>query len=215
VVEDVGRVLETARAAHDGNPLPDASGSLARRGRKGEVEVHVVGDGEVELAVAVVVDEGTAGAPLFSCSGDSGLLGYLFEGAIALVVEEAVFAVAGDVEIVESVVVIVSDAGALAPACGDETCLRGDIGEGAVVIVVEEVVGGFGGIVLGLCVREIGAVDEEDVGPAVAVVVENGHAGAGGDIDEPGGRRVFGRWRVGPLGEGDRRKEDERTCEAG
>ncbi len=115
-VENVRRAAETTGAAHDGNTIPDASGSLARRRRMGEVEVHVVGDGEVQLAVAVVIDEGTAGAPLFSCSSDAGLLGYLFEGAIALVMEETVFAVAGDVEVVESVVVIVPDADTLAPS---------------------------------------------------------------------------------------------------
>jgi hypothetical protein len=129
----------------------------------GEVEVHIVGDGEVELAVAVVIDEGTAGAPLFSCSGDACLLGYFFEGAIALVVKEAIFTVAGDIEIVESVVVVVPDAGALSPSRGDEAGLRGDVGEGTVVIVVEEVVGGLVEIIFGLCAWEVGAVDEEDV----------------------------------------------------
>ncbi len=78
--------------------------------------MDVVGDDEIEFAVAVVVDEGAAGAPLFAGACDSGLLGYFFEGAVALVVEEAVLAVAGDVEIVEAIVVVVADAGSLAPA---------------------------------------------------------------------------------------------------
>ena len=142
--------------------------------------MHVVGDGEVQLAVAVVIDKGTAGAPLLSCSGDAGLVCYLFEGAIALVVEESVLAVAGDVDVVVSVVVIISDADALAPSCRNKTCLRSDVGEGAVMIVVEEVVGRFVAIVLGLGAWEWSAVDEEDVRPTVAVVVENGNAGTGG-----------------------------------
>ncbi len=75
------------------------------------------------LAVAVVVDEGAAGAPLLAGAGDAGLLGDLAEGAVALVVEEAVFAVGGDVEVVEAVVVVVADAGALAPAGGGEAGL--------------------------------------------------------------------------------------------
>ena len=81
--------------------------------------MNVVGDGEIEFAVAVVVDEGAACAPLLAGASDSGLLGYLFEGAVALVVEEAIFAVAGDVEVVEAVVVVVADADSLAPAGGD------------------------------------------------------------------------------------------------
>ena len=94
--------------------------------------------------------------------------------------EEAVFAIAGDVDVVVSVVIIVPDTSTLTPSGGDETCLRGDVGEGAVAIVVEEVVGRFVLFVLGLCAWEGGAVDEEDVRPAVAVVVDNGDAGAGG-----------------------------------
>ena len=82
---------------------------------RGEIEVDVVGDDEVELAVAVVVDEGAAGAPLFAGACHSCLLGYFFEGAVALVVEETILAVAGDVEVVEAVVVIVADAGSLTP----------------------------------------------------------------------------------------------------
>ncbi len=111
VIQNVRRALEAAGAAHDRNTLPDASRGLAGRWRVREVEVNVVGNGEIQLAVAVVVDEGTAGAPLLACSSDASLLGYLLECSIALVVEEAVFAVAGDVDVVESVVVIVSNAG--------------------------------------------------------------------------------------------------------
>jgi hypothetical protein len=77
--------------------------------------VHVVGDGQVQLAVAIVVDEGAAGAPLLARTGDTCLLRNLLEGSIALVVEEAVFAIAGNVDVVESVVVIVSNAGTLSP----------------------------------------------------------------------------------------------------
>jgi hypothetical protein len=193
----------------------------------GEVEVHIVGDGEVEFAVAIVINEGTAGAPLFSCSGDAGLLGHLFEGAIALVVEEAVFAVGSDVDVVEPVVVVVPDACTLAPACRDEPCLGSDIGEGTVVIFMEEVVSGFVLFGLGLCAWQVSAVDEEDVGPAVAVVVENGDAGAGGldnvmlrldaaiaiangnsrlrrHVNEPRRGRVIGRRWIRLLREGDR-----------
>lgn len=56
-----------------------------------EVEVHVVGNGEIQFAVTVIIDECTAGAPFLTRSGDAGLLGNLFEGPISLVVEEAIF----------------------------------------------------------------------------------------------------------------------------
>ena len=97
----MGGVGEAARTAHDGGALPGAAGGFAWGGGFGEVEVHVGGDHQVELAVAVVVDEGAAGAPLVSGAGDAGLLGDFLEGAISLVVEEAALAVAGDVHVVE------------------------------------------------------------------------------------------------------------------
>ena len=118
VIDHVGRAGKAARTAHDGDAFPHATGASAGLGSCREIEVDVVGDDEIEFAVAVVVDEGAAGAPLFAGACDSGLLGYFFEGAVALVVEEAVLAVAGDVEVVEAVVVVVADAGSLTPAGG-------------------------------------------------------------------------------------------------
>ncbi len=84
--------------------------------------------------------------------------------------------------------------------------------------------GGLAGLGLGV---QLGAVDEEDVGPAVAVVVEDGDAGAGGlddvalvvlaavdvadgdaglggDVDEPGGGGVVGGGGVDLLRAGAR-----------
>ncbi len=93
------------------------------------------------------------------------------------------------------------------------------------MVVVEEMVGGCGLVGCGSCARHVGAVDEEDVGPAVTVVVEDGDAGAGGFDDvtlgfalpltsrtvmpalaatstNQAGGRVIGGWWVGLLAEG-------------
>ncbi len=140
VEEEVGGVGEAAWAAHDGGSLPGAAGGFSGGGSFGEVEVDVGGDHQVELAVAVVVDEGAAGAPLIAGAGDAGLLGNFFEGAVSLIVEEAAFAVAGDVEVVEAVIVVVADASSLAPAGGGEAGFGGDVGEGSVVVVVKQMV---------------------------------------------------------------------------
>ena len=108
----------------------------------GQIEVDIVGDGEIEFAIAVIVDEGAAGAPFLAGAGYTGLFGDLFEGAVALIVKEAIFAIARDVEVVEAVVIVVANADALSPAGGDEASLRSYVGEGAIVIVVEEMAGG-------------------------------------------------------------------------
>jgi len=96
---------------------------LYRQGRirglgGGEIHVNVIGDEEIELAVAVVVNESAAGIPALAASGDAGFFRYFGEGAVAVVVVEAVFAKVADEEIVEAVVVVVADAAALPPAGG-------------------------------------------------------------------------------------------------
>ena len=83
-------VVEAARAAHDGHAFPDAAGGFSGRRDFGEIEMDVVGDGDVELAVAVVVDKGAAGSPLLAGAGDSGFCGHFLKRPVALVVIEAV-----------------------------------------------------------------------------------------------------------------------------
>ncbi len=72
VEEDVGGAGEAAGAAHDGCALPHAARFGSRSGGGGEVEVDVVGDDEIEAAVAVVVEEGAACAPLFAGARGAG-----------------------------------------------------------------------------------------------------------------------------------------------
>src|ERR1700733_14035459 len=103
VIEDVRCALEATRATHDGNAFPDAARGLAWSWRVGEVEVYIVGDGEIEFAVAIIVNEGAARSPLFAGTGNACLLRYLLEGSVALVVEGAIFGIGGGVCGVEHV----------------------------------------------------------------------------------------------------------------
>ena len=75
VVEDVLAAGKAGRAAGDEHALVGA-GAVFGEGRGLEVEVDVVGDEEVEVAVAVVVDEGAAGVPADLGAGldEAGLL---------------------------------------------------------------------------------------------------------------------------------------------
>src|SRR6266849_3117468 len=128
-----------------------------------------------ESAVAVVVHESAAGAPGFAAAGDVCFFADVGEGAVSIVVIENVLAVVGDVEIVEAVVVIVPDAHALAPAGVSQASLFGDVGECAVVIVAVEMAGGrfAGGQAF-----QFRTVHNENIGPAVIVIIEDGHAGS-------------------------------------
>jgi hypothetical protein len=99
-----------------------------------------------------------------------------------------------------------------------QSCLRGDVGEGAVAVVVKQVTGRFAGARAGI--ERVG-VHQEDVEPAVVVVIEEGRAaahlleqellvfGAAGDVF-----RVEKTRGGGDVGEDDRRflsSERERT----
>src|SRR4029077_10290970 len=75
--------------------------------RRVERKLHVVGDDQIEVAVAVVVEPGSAGRP---ASGifDAGFVGDIREGSVAVVVEESAGRESGDVEILKAIVVEVS-----------------------------------------------------------------------------------------------------------
>ena len=70
--------------------------------------LHVVGDDQIEFAVAVIVDPGGAGRE-FVRPPQSRRLGHVGESAVAVVVEEMALTERGDVEVVEAVVVVIAD----------------------------------------------------------------------------------------------------------
>ncbi len=149
---------------------------LLRGGLVRHVVVNVAGDEEIEAAVAVVVSPGCAGGPV--AERHACFFGDVGEGAVVVVVIEAVLAEVADVDVGPAVVVIVGDGDADTPALVGNAGFFGDVGEGAVVIVVKERsfgCGGFSGQGVGG-----GAVDEIDVEPAIVVVVDEADAGAVG-----------------------------------
>ncbi len=136
--------------------------------------MDVAGHEEIEPAIAVVVAPGCAGGPV--AEGDAGLLGYVGEGAVVVVVVEPILAEVGDIDVGPAVVVVVSDGHAEAPAIVADAGFLGHVGEGAVVIIVEErgmrresfsIERGLGA-----------AVHEIDIQPAIVVVIQEGDAGA-------------------------------------
>ena len=107
------------------------------------IEIHIVRHKQIELTIAVVVQKTATCAPAVFGSGNAGLLGYIGESAVAIVVVENVASKIGDEEIVEAVVVVVADTTGLSPAGAGQAGLFGDIGEGAVTIVVKQIAGGI------------------------------------------------------------------------
>ena len=93
--------------------------------------------------------------------------------SVAVVVVENIFAVVGDVQIFEAVIVVIADAHALSPASVSQAGFFGDVGECAVVIVAIEVAGRH---LAGRQRFQLGAVHDENIRPAVVVVIKNGDA---------------------------------------
>ena len=62
-IEIVLGALHAPGAAIDGNPFPVAVAALARQGKLIEIDLDVIRDKQVEVAIPVVVDEGRACVP--------------------------------------------------------------------------------------------------------------------------------------------------------
>src|SRR5438105_6557946 len=88
-----------------------------------------------------------------------------------------VFAVVSDIQIVEAVVVVIACADALSPARGSQAGLFGYVGKSAVMVVVEEMIGRRRSSVLRV---QRSSIHNEDVWPAVVVIIDYGDAGPRG-----------------------------------
>src|SRR5207244_377224 len=113
--------------------------------------------------------------PAFLVSRRSRWLAHFFEHALVVVVQ-AILAVISDVQILPAVIVVVAHADSLSPARSRQTRFERYVAESAVMIIAIKLIG-----------RRLssgepfqsGAIHDEDVGPAVVVIIENRNAGAG------------------------------------
>src|SRR5215467_10536836 len=108
-----------------------------------QIESNVVGDEQIKVAIAIVVDERTARTPARRpFFPKTGLPGDIGKGTVAIIAVKAVLAEVGHEDVIESVVVIVGDAYATRPTRELQAGLFSDIGKCAVAIVLVKAVGG-------------------------------------------------------------------------
>ncbi len=174
-VENVRAASETLRAAGNGNVVVVAVACLARLGSAGEIEIHVVRDEQVEVAVAVIIQKTASCAPRITVPGNAGLFRHVGECAVAIVVIQDVVSPVSDEQIVVAIVVVVADAASLSPARTSQACFLCDVGERAVTIVVKQVAGGMA---IRLSRRKACSIHQKNVEPAIVVVIEQGNTAA-------------------------------------
>ena len=104
---------------YTGTPLRVACRIFAADAEFCRVENQVVGDEEIQLAVAIVIDPGAAGSVMRAGMQQARFLGHVGERSVAVVVKQNVLAPAGDEDIVEAVVVVIAHGDAARPRrCG-------------------------------------------------------------------------------------------------
>src|SRR5260370_21012796 len=111
IVNEV-RCKKTAWGKED---IPSPATNLVMVG----IPFHVSSDEEIEMAVIIVIEKARGARP--AAVGLSSFRGLIVESAVAIVVVQNIFAVAGDVQIGETVIVIVAhgDAHAVVAVAGD------------------------------------------------------------------------------------------------
>ena len=156
------------------------TGFRQRRGLR--IEVDVVRDEQVEMAVLVIVDERAPGVvalqPALCSRGDAGLRCDIYEFAVAQILPQRTIAPVCNEQIVPAVVIEITDAAAGAPSGARNTSRRRHIGERTVAIVlVQPADWRRSGRPLRLEARP---VHQKDVEPSVMVIVEKRRSTPGG-----------------------------------
>src|ERR1700693_2829704 len=137
------------------------------------------------MAVPVVIHKGASCAEARLGSKQAGLSGNVGKGAIAIVVIEAILAEVGNEKIFIAVIIEVADANAVSPPSIHQSRFFSNIRECAVTIVPIQAVAGSDRNTI-----QLSAPKDENVHPAVVVVVEKGTTRAH-DFDDVGCRVRF------------------------
>src|SRR5690606_6672528 len=116
VKQEVLRERQSPWSTDDRRALPLTEAARAGQGSRLAIEREIVGDHQVESAVAVVVNECAADIPSDVVGPKPGSDSGIAKRSVAVVAIQDAVAVVGDEQVAGSVAVVVADAGALAPS---------------------------------------------------------------------------------------------------
>src|SRR5262249_23221309 len=131
------------------------------------VEIDIVRNKQVQIAVVVVIDKRGPGGP--SRSPHAGLRRDVRKRSVAVVLEKVILSQAGYKQVVKAVVVVIANGATHAPSDVPNPHLVRDVREGAVTVVVIQ---GALRFRAGLHHVYGQRVDEEDVQVSVVIVIE-------------------------------------------
>ena len=138
------------------------------------IQLHVIANEKIEVAVPVIIEKSTAGAPADLCLVKPGLVRDIGKRAVSVVVEKNVVSPEAAKQVIPSIVVVIAHADAGLPTCAPQSRLLRDIGKRAVAIVLVKVRGRrFSRRPMRIQPISIGKVD---VQPSIIVVVEKGQS---------------------------------------
>src|SRR5579875_1846680 len=99
-----------------------------RPGRMRQVKIDVIGDEQIQVTVAVVVEEGTSRTEANAGVQEPGLFRQVREGSVAVIPEKPILSVVSDKQVFKTIVVVVANADPVRPARRGDSGLGGDIG---------------------------------------------------------------------------------------
>src|SRR5262249_10248022 len=135
VIEDVMPHREPYGAARNCKAFPDTLIATPGPGRLIEIKVHVIGDEQIEEAIAVVAGKGTACSPPNARCGKLGMLCDIREFPVAEIAVKHVVSVIRHQQVGAPVVVEISRADALPPTRPRQTGLTRNFRKVALTIV--------------------------------------------------------------------------------
>src|SRR5215813_1906691 len=133
---------QPARPALDRNSLPHATAVLPGYRHMFERKSNVVGNKQIEMPVAIIIDEAASRTP--ACIFVQQACGFrdIRKSSITVISIQTVLPEASDENVIESVIVVIGNANARTPPSRLQSGLYRDIGKGAIAIVLIETIGG-------------------------------------------------------------------------
>src|SRR5215813_6323135 len=101
-----------------------------------QIEIYIIRDEQIELAVVVIVKKGGPGGPTRIIH--AGFFGHVSKGPVAVVAQQMVWPETGDVHVIKPIIVVIADGHTHAESNVTNAGLVSDVGKRSIVVIVIE-----------------------------------------------------------------------------